>query len=89
MKKFTLFLAAALAAFVALAQSKSPSVEETLSTLQEGVTNIPLEVALANISSWQEALEASDDTALRIIGIQLGDFVVVLETNPINKQEVG
>jgi hypothetical protein len=89
MKKFALFLTAALVVFVALAQSESPSVEETISTLQEGVTNIPLEAALANISSWQETLEASDDAALRIIGVQLGDLVVALETDPINKQEVG
>ncbi len=89
MKKLALFLAAALVAFVALAQSKSPSVEETLSTLKSGVTNIPLEAALANISGWQETLEASDDTALRVIGVQLGDLVVALDTKPINKQEVG
>lgn len=89
MKKVALFLAAALVALVVLAQSKSPSIEETLSTLESGVGNIPLEAALANISSWQETLEASDDTALRIIGVQLGDLVVALDTKPINAQEVG
>ena len=89
MKKLALFVTAALVAFVALAQSERVSIEETISTLQEGVTNIPLEAALANISGWQETLEASDDTALRIIGVQLGDLVVALETKPINKQEVG
>ena len=87
MKKFALLLAAASVALFALAQSE-PSLEETISTLQEGVTNVPLEVALANIDTWRETLEASDDTALRIIGVQLGDLAVALETEPINTQEV-
>lgn len=87
MKKIGLFLAASVA-LIAFAQSK-PSLEETISTLQEGVANVPLEAALANISGWQETLEASDDTALRIIGVQLGDLVVALDTEPINAQEVG
>lgn len=86
MKKFALLLAAASVAF-ALAQSE-PSLEETISALQEGVANVPLEAALANIDTWRETLEASDDTALRIIGVQLGDLAVALETEPINTQEV-
>jgi len=87
MKKFVLLLAAASVALFALAQSE-PSLEETISTLQAGVRNVPLEAALANIDTWRETLEASDDTALRIIGVQLGDLAVALETEPINTQEV-
>ncbi len=87
MKKFALLLAAASVALFALAQSE-PSLEETISTLQQGITNIPVEAALANIDTWRETLEASDDTALRIIGVQLGDLAVALETEPINTQEV-
>jgi hypothetical protein len=74
---------------VAFAQSQAPTIEETISTLQQGVTNVPLEAAMANINGWKETLEASDDTALRIIGVQLGDLVVALDTKPINAQEVG
>jgi hypothetical protein len=88
MKRFGLLLAL-LVALVAFAQSEGPSLEETISTLQEGVTNIPLDAALANIEGWREVLESSDDTAQRIVGSQLGDLAVALQNDPINPEEVG
>lgn len=89
MKRFALVLAAALLALIAFAQSEGPSLEETISTLQEGVTNIPLEAALANIEGWRDVLEPSDDTAQRIVGSQLGDLATALQTDPIDPREVG
>ena len=89
MKKRVFFLIPAFLTLAALAQSEAPSLEETLSTLEEGVTNIPLDAALATISGWRETLEASDDTAVRILGVQLGDLTTALQSEPINTAEVG
>lgn len=41
----------------------TPTVEGTTSALEGGVTNIPLDTALANIEGWQTTLAASDDPA--------------------------
>lgn len=88
MKRVGLLLAL-LVVLVAFAQSEGPSLEETISTLQEGVTNIPLDAALANIEGWREVLESSDDTTQKIVGSQLGDLAVALQNDPINPEEVG
>lgn len=88
MKKLALVLVAALVTLIAFAQSARPSAEETIAALEEGITNLPLEAALTTISGWREMLEASDDTALRIIGVQLGDLTTALQSEPINPGEV-
>lgn len=88
MKRFALLLVA-LAALVAFAQSGNPSVEETISTLQNGVTNIPLEAAIANIEGWRKVLEDSDNTAQQIVGSQLGDLATALRTQPLDPRELG
>ncbi len=87
MKRFVLCLLA-FSALVAFAQSQAPSLGETISTLQEGVSNIPLEAALANIEGWRSTLESSDDPAQQIVGSQLGDLASALETTPIDAREV-
>ena len=87
MKKLVLSLAAALVVLAAFAQSQAPTIEETVSALREGVEDQALDVALENITRWRETLEASDDVGLRILGVQLGDLAVALETEPINVQE--
>lgn len=89
MKRFALVLAAALMALIAFAQSEGPGLEETIATLQQGVTNIPLDAALANIEGWRDILETSDDTAQKIVGSQLGDLATALQTDPIDPREVG
>lgn len=89
MKKLLLLLAVALVAVVALAQSDSPTIEDTIATLQDGVTNIPLEAAIANIEGWRATLESSDDVAQQIVGSQLGDLATALQTDPIVPREVG
>lgn len=48
MKRFEL-IGLSLVALVAFVQSAAPSVEETSAALEGGVTNIPLEAALATI----------------------------------------
>lgn len=88
MKRFAFSLVTALVVLAAFAQSENPTIEETISALNEGLRNQARDVALENINSWRETLEASDDTALRIIGVQLGDLAVALETEPVNVQEV-
>lgn len=87
MKKLAFSLLTALVVLAAFAQSENPTIEETISALNEGLRNQARDVALQNINSWRETLEASDDTALRIIGVQLGDLAVALETEPVNVQE--
>lgn len=89
MKRFALITLAALAVLFAYAQSDAPSLDETISTLQDGVTNIPLDAALANIEGWRQTLESSDDTAQQIVGSQLGDLASALQTDPIDGREVG
>lgn len=89
MKRFALLLVAALVALVAFAQSEAPTVEETISALEGGITNIPLDAALANIEGWQTTLEASDDTAVQALGAQLGALATALQAESIDGQEVG
>lgn len=87
MKRFVIGLLA-LSALFAVAQSQAPSLEETISTLQDGVANIPLEAALANIEGWRGTLESSEDPAQQIVGSQLGDLASALETEPMDAREV-
>ena len=88
-KKLAFSLVALLVTLIAFAQSARPNAEETIAALEEGITNLPLEAALTTIGGWRETLEASDDTALRIIGVQLGDLTTALQSEPINPGEVG
>ena len=88
MKRFAL-TGLSLVALIAFAQSAAPSVEETVAALEGGVTNIPLEAALANIQGWQTTLEASDDTALQELGTLLGDLAAELQAETINPAEIG
>lgn len=87
MKKLA-FIVLSLATLIAFAQATTPTVEETNAALEGGVTNIPLEAALANIEGWQTTLEASDDTALQAIGAQLGELATALQADTIDGQEV-
>lgn len=89
MKRFALVLLAALTVLFAHAQSDAPTLDETISTLQDGITNIPLDAALANIEGWRPMLESSDDAAQQIVGSQLGDLASALQTDPIDGREVG
>lgn len=87
MKKLA-FIVLSLATLIAFAQATTPTVEETNAALEGGVTNIPLDAALANIEGWQTTLEASDDTALQAIGAQLGELATALQADTIDGQEV-
>ncbi len=89
MKRFAVVMLVALAALFVYAQSDAPTLDETISTLQDGVTNIPLDAALANIEGWRQTLESSDDAAQQIVGSQLGDLASALQTKPIDEREVG
>ena len=66
----------------------TPTVEGTISALESGVTNIPLDAALANIQGWQTTLEASDDTTLQALAAQLGELATVLQAETIDLAEV-
>lgn len=87
MKKFALLLTT-LTAFAALAQSGTPTVDETIAALSGELTEIPLETALANIEGWQATLAASDDTTLQNLGAQLGELASALQAETIDGQEV-
>lgn len=87
MKRFVV-LALALTALVA-AQSAAPTAKETLALLESGVTNVPLEAALANIQGWQTTLEGSDDPLLQGLGTSLGDLAAELQAETLNPSEIG
>ena len=84
MKKFALLLIAALVTLIAFAQTETPTVEDTISALEGGVTNLPLDAALANIEGWQTTLSGSDDTAVQALGAQLGELATALQAETIN-----
>lgn len=88
MKKLLLLLAVP-ATLVALAQTATPSAEETLGLLEDGLTSAPLDAALTNIGDWQVTLEGTDDPALQALGGQLGELATALQAEPIDGQEVG
>lgn len=88
MKKLALLLVVPLA-LLAFAQTDAPTVEETISALEGGVTNLPLDAALANIEGWQGTLEASDDATVQALGAQLGELATALQAETIDPQAVG
>lgn len=94
MNKFALLLLAALVAFAVYAQPSTPqaylpTVEGTLVALEDGITNLPLNIALANIKGWQTTLGAFDNPALQELDGLLGDLAVELQAETINPAEVG
>lgn len=66
----------------------TPTVEGTISALESGVTNIPLDAALANIEGWQTTLAGSDGTTLQALGAQLGELATALQAETIDPAEV-
>lgn len=88
MKKIALLLVIALVALVASAQTDTPTVEGTISALEGGLTSLPLEAALANIEGWQTTLEASDETTVQNLGVQLGELATALQADTIDATEV-
>ena len=89
MKRFLILSTLVAAGVFAVAQSDTPTVDETVSALESGITNIPLDAALANIEGWQTTLEASDDTAVQALGAQLGELATALQADTIDGAEVG
>ena len=77
-----------VAGFV-VAQNVTPSLDETLGLLENGITNAPLDAALTNIGNWQVVLEGSEDAALQDIGAQLGELATALQADTIDAQAVG
>ena len=86
MKKFALLLAAPV--LLGAAQSAAPTVLDTITTLEGGLTNIPLEAAVANIEGWQSTLGASNETTLQNLGVQLGELSEALQAETIDGEEV-
>ena len=72
----------------AFAQTETPTVKDTISALESGVTNLPLDAALANIEGWQTTLSGSDDTAVQALGAQLGELATALQAETIDAAEV-
>ena len=77
-----------VAGFV-VAQNVTPSLDETLGLLENGITNAPLDAALTNIGNWRVVLEGSEDAALQDIGAQLGELATALQADTIDAQAVG
>lgn len=89
MKRVLLLSTVVATALFAVAQTATPSVEETLGLLENGLTEAPLDAALTNIGNWQVTLEGSDDPALQELGGLLGDLSTELQAETINPAEVG
>ena len=86
-KKLALLLAVPTL-LVVFAQEAAPTVLSTITTLEEGLTNIPLEAAVANIEGWQSTLEASNETTLQNLGVRLGELSEALQAETIDSEEV-
>lgn len=86
-KKLALLLAAP-ALLVVFAQEAAPTVLGTITTLEEGLTNIPLGAAVANIEGWQSTLQTSNETALQNLSVQLGELSEALQAETIDGEEV-
>ena len=89
MKRVLLLSTLVATGLFAAAQTATPSAEETLGLLENGLTSAPLDAALTNIGNWQVTLEGTDDPALQALGGQLGELATALEAEPIDGQEVG
>ena len=89
MKKLALFSVLGLFFVFALAQSDAPTVDETISALQGGLTSVPIDAAVANIEGWQSQLEGSDDPIVQGIVTSLGELSTALQADTVNSTEVG
>ena len=89
MKRAVLLSTVVVAGLFAAAQTATPSVQETLDLLGDGLTAAPLDAALTNIGNWQVTLEGTDDPALQTLGGQLGDLAEALQAESIDATEVG
>jgi hypothetical protein len=88
MKKFAAFIGISLLVLFAFAQN-APTLEETIAALEGGITNIPLDAAIANIEGWEEQLSGSEDPAVQSIADQLGQLREALSAEMIDGAEVG
>ena len=89
MKRLLILSTLVAAGVFAVAQTDTPTVDETISALEMGLTEIPLDAALANIEGWQTTLEGSDDAAVQELGAQLGELATALQADTIDGAEVG
>ena len=81
MKRVVLLSTMVVAGLFAAAQTATPSAEETLGLLENGLTSALLDADLTNIGNWQVTLEGTDNPALQALGAQLAE--------PIDGLEVG
>lgn len=68
---------------------ESPTVQGTITALEDGVANLSAEQAVANIEGWQTRLENAGDPALLAIAEQLGELKTELQTDSIDTTSVG
>lgn len=62
------------------------TVEETLSALEGGITDLPLNMAISNIEAWQQRLS---EAGLTEIESGLADLKDALQQQPIDGERVG
>ena len=61
----------------------------TVSLLQQGVTSIAVDQAVANIDGWLTQLDDADDDALDAVADNLEELRSLLQDQPIDGAEVG
>lgn len=52
--------------------------------LEEGITSVPVDAAIANIEGWEAELAASDNAALQGIAEQFGQLREALSVDSID-----
>ncbi len=64
---------------------EAPTLENTISALEGGVENLPLEAAVSNIEGWQAALS---EAGYNDVADELGALAAALQADPVDTEEV-
>lgn len=67
----------------------SPTVLETITALEGGLSSLGTDQAVSNIEGWQARLEDAGDPALLTLAEQLGALSSALQAESIDQAEVG
>ena len=66
----------------------APTVEGTIELFDEGIAEVPLETALANIRGWEETLRAAGNGDLTMIADNLAQLSEALQASPVDTTTV-
>ncbi len=65
-----------------------PTVESTVELFDGGITEVPLDAALANIQGWEATLREADNPDLTAIADNLEQLATALQADPVDGAEV-